>query len=151
VSATVIKFRIGSAQVDHCRSGAAVVNACVVVMIFDKVSNICNHRAMIELDLAKLERGAELFKAIGHPMRLAMLEQLSLRPWCVCELALALGLSKSVASKHLNQLYQVGLLAMEKQGTQVMYRLQTPCVMDTLRCCQANSLLERQRRLGLAV
>jgi hypothetical protein len=36
--------------------------------------------AMIELDLAKLEPGAELFKAIDHPMRIAMLEQLDARP-----------------------------------------------------------------------
>lgn len=77
---------------------------------------------------------AELFKALGHPDRLAMLEALKERSWCVCELAAELGLNKSVASKHLSLLYNLGLLDMEKQGTQVLYHLAVPCVVDMGQC-----------------
>ena len=71
----------------------------------------------------RLERKAEQLKALGHPMRLAMLERLKSEPWCVCELAANLGLNKSTASKHLSQLHEVGLLSVEKRGTQVIYTL----------------------------
>lgn len=69
----------------------------------------------------RLERLAEKHKALGHPMRLALLERLGAGPRCVCELALDLGLNKSIASKHLTLLREVGILDMEKRATQVIY------------------------------
>lgn len=103
---------------------------------------------MITSEQSRRDIGVDLFKALAHPMRLAMIERLNLRSWCVCELAAELGLGKSVASKHLTQLYDAGLLGMEKQGTQVMYRLLSPCVVEMAACCEANARLELQRRLG---
>lgn len=81
-----------------------------------------------------LRASAEIFKALGHPMRLAMLEKLHDHPWCVCELAAILGLKKSAASKHLSQLYDVGLLDVEKRGTQVIYALAAPCLVELAQC-----------------
>lgn len=89
---------------------------------------------METLDLSRLEHTAEMFKAMGHPMRLAMLEKLRVEPWCVCELAATLGLNKSVASKHLSLLHDVGILSVEKKGTQVIYTLRAPCVVDMAQC-----------------
>ena len=85
-------------------------------------------------ELARLEQTAEMLKAMGHPMRLAMLEKLRTEPWCVCELAADLGLNKSIASKHLSLLKDVGLLSMEKKGTQVIYTLLAPCIVDMAQC-----------------
>jgi len=99
-------------------------------------------------DSARLELTADLFKAIGHPMRLAMLEKLKEMPWCVCELAEHLGLNKSVASKHLSLLYDLGVLDMEKRGTQVIYSLVTPCVVDMSNCSYQAVVQQRLRRLG---
>ncbi len=73
---------------------------------------------------------AQMFKALGHPMRLAMLEKLKQQPWCVCDIGDSLGLNKSTASKHLSQLFHVGLVAVEKRGTQVIYTLAAPSVVD---------------------
>jgi len=89
---------------------------------------------MESLEFSPLERTAEMLKAMGHPMRLAMLEKLKTEPWCVCELAKELGLNKSIASKHLSLLYGVGLLSVEKKATQVIYTLRAPCVVDLAQC-----------------
>jgi len=63
-----------------------------------------------------------------------MLEKLRIEPWCVCQLAAHLGLNKSAASKHLSALHQAGLVDMEKKGTQVIYRLLAPCIVDMFEC-----------------
>ncbi len=102
---------------------------------------------MDDKDKARLELSAEVFKAIGHPMRLAMLERLQAEPWCVCELAADLGLNKSIASKHLSQLYDVGLLEVEKKGTQVIYTLAAPCVVEMARCGHQAVVQQRLKRL----
>ncbi len=81
-------------------------------------------------------------------MRLAMLEKLKSGPWCVCELADSLGLNKSIASKHLSLLYDVGVLDMEKRGTQVIYNLVTPCVVDMSACSYQAVVQQRLKKLG---
>ncbi len=103
---------------------------------------------MKESDKNRLAMTAELFKAIGHPDRLAMLERLSERPWCVCDLAASLRLNKSVASKHLSLLHDVGLLELEKKGTQVIYSLVVPCVIEMGKCSYLGVLAEKKKRLG---
>lgn len=97
----------------------------------DKVSNYCNLSLM---DRKRYEESAKMLRALGHPMRLAMVEALRKRSWCVCELAAILGLGKSAASKHLSSLRQVGVIRMERQGTQVICTLAMPCVVDMMAC-----------------
>lgn len=95
----------------------------------------------------RYELRAEMFKALAHPTRLLMLEKLREEPWCVCELAAELGIEKSVASKHLAQLRNVGLIEDEKRGTVVEYRLVAPCVLDMAACAEATIVASRRRRL----
>lgn len=102
---------------------------------------------MKDSDKKRLTLTAELFKAIGHPDRLALLERLAVKPWCVCELAESLGLNKSVVSKHLSLLHTTGLIELEKKGTQVIYTLVVPCVIDMGRCSYLAVLAERKKRL----
>ena len=99
--------------------------------------------------LRRYELKAEMFKALAHPMRIAMLDKLRARPWCVCELAAEVGVDKSVASKHLSQLKAAGLVDDEKHGTLVEYRLVAPCVLDMAACAETTILEHRRRRLGL--
>ena len=89
---------------------------------------------MNESDNQRFEKAGRYLRVLGHPMRLAMVEALRSRPWCVCELASFLGLQKSVASKHLAQLRKIGVVGMEKEGTQVNCTLLSPCVFDMMRC-----------------
>lgn len=102
---------------------------------------------MKESDRKRLTMTAELFKAIGHPDRLAMLEKLAEQQWCVCDLAASLKLNKSVASKHLSLLHDVGLLDLEKKGTQVIYTLVVPCIIEMGKCGYLAIIAERKRRL----
>ncbi len=99
--------------------------------------------------LRSLRLRAEMFKALAHPMRLLMLEKLRLRPFCVCELAAEIGVEKSVASKFLSTLRNVGLVDDEKRGTLVEYRLAAPCVLDMAACAESAILRNRKRRLGI--
>lgn len=97
----------------------------------------------------RYELRAQMFKALAHPVRIQLLEKLKERPRCVCELAAELGIDKSVASKHLSQLRDAGLIGDERRGTQVEYRLIAPCVLDLASCAEGAVLLNRRRRLGI--
>lgn len=78
-----------------------------------------------------------------------MLEKLAKESWCVCDLAADLKLNKSVASKHLSLLHDVGLLRVEKKSTQVIYTLAVPCVIEMGQCSYLAVLSERKKRLEM--
>jgi ArsR family transcriptional regulator len=101
-------------------------------------------------DRRRYEHRAAMFKALAHPMRLLMLERLRLRPWCVCELAAEVGIEKSVASKHLSQLREAGLIEDERRGTLVEYRLVAPCVLDMADCAERTVLAFAKKRIGVS-
>lgn len=105
---------------------------------------------MDDKTLLRYRLRAEMFKALAHPVRILMLERLRERPWCVCELAAAVGIEKSVASKHLTQLKSVGLIADEKRGTLVEYHLVAPCVLELASCAETTILAHRRKRLDIA-
>ncbi|HUW68726.1 MAG TPA: metalloregulator ArsR/SmtB family transcription factor [bacterium] len=100
--------------------------------------------------IRRYELKAEMFKALAHPMRIAMLDKLKVRPWCVCELAAEVGIDKSVASKHLSQLKAAGLIDDEKRSTLVEYHLVAPCVLELASCAETTILAHRRKRLDLA-
>jgi ArsR family transcriptional regulator len=118
--------------------------------IIDIVSKLCNIEYMTGEETKRYELRAHMFKALAHPMRIFMLEKLKDRPWCVCELAVEVGIDKSVASKHLSQLKDAGLVDDEKRGTLVEYHLTAPCVLNLAACAEAAVLENRKRMLGLA-
>jgi ArsR family transcriptional regulator len=43
---------------------------------------------------------------------------------CACELAKPLGLSQPTVSHHLKVMYELGLLAKERRGTWIYYKIQ---------------------------
>ncbi len=106
----------------------------VSTILIDKVSIFCNIFYMKEF-----EESAQLFKALGHPVRLAMIVALYERSWCVCELADNLGVNKSAASKHLSLLNTLGVIEMEREGTRVNCTLKMGCVMEMMQCARLKS------------
>lgn len=84
--------------------------------------------------LAQFKSQAAVFKALAHPGRLLMVDELSKGERCVCELAALVGSEMSTVSKHLSQLKQAGIVEDDKRGAQVFYRLKTPCVMNFFQC-----------------
>jgi DNA-binding transcriptional ArsR family regulator len=84
--------------------------------------------------VANFKKQAQVFKALAHPGRLLMLDELSRGERCVCELAALVGSEMPTVSRHLSQLRNAGIVEDEKRGAQVFYRLVTPCVMDFFQC-----------------
>lgn len=77
---------------------------------------------------------AQVFKALGHPGRLLIVDELSRGERCVCELAALVGSEMPTVSRHLSILRNAGIVEDDKRGTQVFYRLMTPCVMKFFQC-----------------
>ena len=84
-----------------------------------------------------LVQRANVFKALGHPDRLRIVDKLEGGEHCVCELVEAVGSSWSTVSRHLSVLKAVGILADEKRGLQVFYRIALPCVTGLRLCLDA--------------
>ncbi|MDD2462835.1 MAG: metalloregulator ArsR/SmtB family transcription factor [Desulfobulbus sp.] len=88
-------------------------------------------------ELALIEAKANVLKALGHPTRLWMAEQLADGEKCVCELAEFIDADFSTISKHLSVLKQAGVVDDEKRGKQVYYRLKVPCILKYMSCVEA--------------
>ncbi len=85
---------------------------------------------------------AEIFKALGHPARLAMVQALGDGEQCVCDLQAVVGSDMSTVSKHLTVLRHAGLVDAEKRGKQVFYSLRLTCTLGFLHCVD-DALKER--------
>lgn len=83
---------------------------------------------------ARFEARARILKALAHPSRLFMVEELSRGERCVCELTEMVGADMSTVSKHLSLLKSAGIVTVDKRGMQVYYRLRTPCVLRFFDC-----------------
>jgi ArsR family transcriptional regulator len=90
------------------------------------------------------EARARIIKAMGHPSRLFIIEELKQGERCVCELTAMIGADVSTVSKHLSVLKQAGIIADDKRGNQVFYHLMAPCVLNFLGCIE--SVLESQAK-----
>jgi len=85
----------------------------------------------------RLEARAAIVKALAHPTRLFLVEELSRRAHCVCELQRMVGADMSTVSKHLSILKTAGLVEVDKRGAQVFYNLRVPCVLRFFGCIEA--------------
>jgi len=84
-----------------------------------------------------LDARALVFKALSHPDRLRMVEELADGERCVCELVKAVESAWSTVSRHLSVLKEAGIVADQKRGLQVFYRLALPCVPSFMACLDA--------------
>jgi len=80
---------------------------------------------------------AKVMKALAHPTRLFIVDELSRRECCVCKLTEMIGDDISTVSKHLSVLKNAGIVADKKRGTQVFYSLRVPCVVNFFTCVEA--------------
>lgn len=78
---------------------------------------------MIEATNIELSQRVERFKALADPSRLAILELLSGRECCVCELQTALGIQGNLLSHHLKVLREAGFIENTRRGRWIDYRL----------------------------
>lgn len=67
--------------------------------------------------------GADLLKAMGHPLRLALLVSMLDGPRCVHELVESTGATQPMVSQHLRVLRSADLLEREQRGREVVYAI----------------------------
>lgn len=81
---------------------------------------------------------AKVIKALAHPTRLFIVDELSRHgEKCVCQLTEMIGADMSTVSRHLGVLKAAGLVEDEKQGAQVLYRVRVSQTLRFLGCIEA--------------
>ncbi|HUT02578.1 MAG TPA: metalloregulator ArsR/SmtB family transcription factor [bacterium] len=98
---------------------------------------------------ARYEARAGIIKALSHPTRLFIVDQLQGGKKCVCELTKMIGADMSTVSKHLSVLKAVGIVHDEKVGQQVFYRLKCPCVLKFFECVESVMRSNAEEQLAL--
>jgi ArsR family transcriptional regulator len=96
----------------------------------------------MEIELKKTQRAqyearARIIKAMSHPTRLFIVDELSKGERCVRELTEMIGVDVSTVSKHLSVLRNAGIVKDEKRGAQVYYTLRVPCVVNFFSCVES--------------
>ena len=96
---------------------------------------------------SRYEARVRVVKAMAHPTRMFIVDELSrVDERCVCELTEMIGDDISTVSKHLSILKNAGIVADDRRGNQVFYRLRVPCILDFFRCVE--SVLEGSTEEG---
>lgn len=83
-----------------------------------------------ELPVAQLK--AELFKALGHPVRVRALEQLVLGERSVGALAEQLEIEIAQLSQQLAVLRRAGVVITRREGNSIVYAVRDPLMADLL-------------------
>jgi ArsR family transcriptional regulator, lead/cadmium/zinc/bismuth-responsive transcriptional repressor len=100
---------------------------------------LCVHHEVINQysdQLITLERAnslAELFKTLGDPTRIRIMDALAKTEFCVCDVAELLGLSQSATSHQLRVLRNNGLVKYRREGKMVFYSVQDAHVSELYR------------------
>lgn len=101
----------------------------------------CELPPSLRLSSGEAEALAAMFKALGHPVRLQIVDLLSrfAGQVCVCDVESQFDLSQPTISHHLKILREAGLVASEQRGLWAYYYLRTEAmeqlrgVLDSLR------------------
>jgi DNA-binding transcriptional ArsR family regulator len=85
---------------------------------------------------ARFEARSKIIKALAHPSRLFIVDELTRGRRCVNDLAGLVEADISTVSKHLSILKGAGVVRDEKEGTRVYYSLRVPCVLNFFSCVE---------------
>jgi DNA-binding transcriptional ArsR family regulator len=98
------------------------------------------------------ELAAELFGVLATPMRLRILSALCDQEKSVSQLLSEIETTQPNLSQHLNVLYRTGVLAKRKEGTQVIYRVQSEQAVTLCRtvCTQIAIEMDEPSAIPLA-
>ena len=85
------------------------------------------------LDPAIVDHAVTLFRTVGEPARMRLLERLSWGEFCVSELAAETGEHLSTLSERLRVLRAAGLVRRRRQGRHIYYSLADCHVVELIR------------------
>ena len=97
------------------------------------------HDTREDLRLTSLEglaEAAECLRALGHPVRLRLVEVLMQGEFPVKDLAALCELPPHMMSEHLRLLQARGMLTARRQGREVYYRIADPRLPTLIGCIQ---------------
>lgn len=104
--------------------------------------------AKVELFEKGLREQADLFKALSHPARLAILRYLAEKRVCITgDITEELPLSRTTVNQHLTELKRVGLIQGSIEGTRTNYCLDLK-KMSELKCI-LSSVIEELKIEGI--
>jgi len=117
----------------HCEAVDMRDRACIVADIMKTVSTMApqpaDHHQHSDSPVSELpprevlDTAGDLLRALAAPVRIAIVLQLRESARCVHELVDALGVPQPLVSQHLRILKAAGVVAGERSGREVMYRL----------------------------
>jgi DNA-binding transcriptional ArsR family regulator len=88
-----------------------------------------------QLQLEKLEIAASMLRAMAHPMRIAIVDLLTInKRLSVTEIYERLGIEQASASHHLNILKNKGLLESKREGKMIFYALKHNRLTEIIEC-----------------
>ncbi|MBJ3812964.1 ArsR/SmtB family transcription factor [Streptomyces flavofungini] len=105
----------------------------VLPLADEAVAPCCPPLTERPLDAEEAERAAQMFKALGDPVRLRLFSLVASHEGgeaCVCDIS-DVGVSQPTVSHHLKKLKEAGLLTSERRGTWVYYRV-APSVLAAM-------------------
>ena len=97
----------------------------------------------------KYEAQAKIMKALSHPTRLFIVNELAAGERCVCEFTDMVGVDTSTISKHLALLKNAGIVDVDKRGTSMYYSLKMRCVLNFFIC--VDEVLQKNLEEQLAI
>jgi len=79
---------------------------------------------------------AMLLKAMGHPIRVEIIELLGKKEMCACEIANLFNCDRTTVSKHLAILKDLGIIEQRREGLYIHYSLKLHCLVPMLQCIE---------------
>ena len=98
------------------------------------------------LNADELLRAADMMRALGHPVRLRLVEALERGECCVSDLQGALGLPQAVVSQHLAKMKAAGIVTCRREGVNMRYVVAQPRVLAMLKCLRGGSSVAPRSR-----
>jgi len=80
------------------------------------------------------EQRARVMKALSHPARLMLIDQLEAGERCICELQPLFPQDKSTLSRHVAALRNAGIVRERRDGVRIYLSLATPCILNIFAC-----------------
>jgi ArsR family transcriptional regulator len=99
----------------------------------------------------KYEMRASIIKAMAHPTRLLIIDELSNHERCVGEITDMVGADTSTVSKHLLVLKNAGLIEDDKRGQMVYYALSCTCIPKFISCIESVLKERAEKQMACAI
>ena len=91
----------------------------------------------MRITFKEAEIRAKIIKAMAHPVRLIVIEFLKNGERSFSDIFDLFKLDKSTVSKHLLVLKEAGIVSSRKDGADMIYKLEVPCITDFFSCVTA--------------